>query len=142
MMRWAGILVFSFLLFVPADGRGAELIMFESQACEWCEMWDEEVGVIYHKTDEAPRAPLRRISIHDPLRPEFKNLKPVIYTPTFVLVEGGREIGRITGYPGEAHFWSLLGDLIGKLDAGIPGCKHNTQMTDRGTTPMKETPLC
>jgi hypothetical protein len=37
--------------------------------------------------------------------------------PLFVLVDRGREIGRIRGYPGEDHFWGLLGVLIKKLDA-------------------------
>ena len=38
--------------------------------------------------------------------------EPVRYTPTFVLMRDGREVGRITGYPGEAHFWGLLGELV------------------------------
>jgi hypothetical protein len=38
-------------------------------------------------------------------------------TPQFVLVANGREIGRIRGYPGEDHFWGLLGVLIKKLDS-------------------------
>jgi hypothetical protein len=37
--------------------------------------------------------------------------------PLFVLVDKGREVGRIRGYPGEDHFWGLLGALIEKLDA-------------------------
>jgi hypothetical protein len=37
-------------------------------------------------------------------------------TPVFVLVDGGREIGRIRGYPGEDHFWGLLGELMARLD--------------------------
>jgi hypothetical protein len=39
----------------------------------------------------------------------------VRYTPTFVLVDRGREIGRIVGYPGEDFFWELLAGLIKKL---------------------------
>ena len=34
--------------------------------------------------------------------------RKVLYTPTFILVEGGQEIGRIEGYPGEDFFWGLL----------------------------------
>lgn len=40
---------------------------------------------------------------------------PVIYTPTFVLVEHDSEIGRIEGYPGEDFFWSLLERLLLQL---------------------------
>ena len=42
-------------------------------------------------------------------------------TPLFVLVDNGREIGRIRGYPGEDNFWGLLGALIKKLNAGGTG---------------------
>jgi hypothetical protein len=39
-------------------------------------------------------------------------MKPTRFTPTFVLVADGREVGRITGYPGEDFFWGLLQRLI------------------------------
>jgi hypothetical protein len=42
-------------------------------------------------------------------------------TPLFVLVDQGREIGRIRGYPGEDHFWGLLGVLMKKLDTSGTG---------------------
>jgi hypothetical protein len=46
----------------------------------------------------------------------------VSFSPTFVLVEQGREIGRITGYPGADFFWGMLAELIQKLDrsGGLP----------------------
>jgi hypothetical protein len=37
---------------------------------------------------------------------------PIIYTPTFVLADNGREVGRIEGYPGDAFFWGLLESLL------------------------------
>ncbi len=91
--------------------------MFEALGCAWCEVWDAEVGVVYHKTGEGRTAPLRRVDIDAPRPPGLEALKGVVYTPTFVLLDAGREVGRIVGYPGEAHFWSLLGELIGRLPA-------------------------
>jgi hypothetical protein len=38
--------------------------------------------------------------------------RPISFTPTFVLVEDGRELARIEGYPGEDFFWGLLGMLL------------------------------
>jgi hypothetical protein len=32
-------------------------------------------------------------------------------------MEDGREFGRITGYPGEDHFWGLLAEMLRKLQA-------------------------
>jgi len=99
------------------EARAAELVMFESPNCEWCQAWDRDVGVVYHKTDEGNLAPLRRLEIHGS-RPEgLESVDAVVYTPTFVLLEEGRELGRITGYPGEDHFWGLLGALLEKLNA-------------------------
>ena len=98
----ASIALFS----LPA--RAAELIMFDQAYCEWCEAWENNIGVIYNKTFEGKRAPVRRVNIFDP-RPEgLENIKGVVYTPTFVLIDGGQEVGRIAGYPGEDFFWPLL----------------------------------
>ena len=95
--------------------RATELIMLEEAGCGWCDRWNEEVGVVYHKTTEGKRAPLRRLDIHDRLPKDLAFLNKGGYTPTFVLVSGGREIGRIRGYPGEDFFWGLLGVLLKKL---------------------------
>jgi hypothetical protein len=41
---------------------------------------------------------------------------PITASPTFVLIDDGREVGRITGYPGADFFWGMLAELIAKLD--------------------------
>ena len=89
--------------------------MFEAPLCEWCEVWDDEVGVVYHKTSEGRRAPLRRIALHEPRPADLATIAGVRYTTTFVLVDQGREVGRIVGYPGEDHFWGLLQVLLDDL---------------------------
>lgn len=100
-----------------APAAAAELVMLEEQGCHWCEQWDAEVGVVYHKTSEGKKAPLRRVNIHDALPENLRFLTKGGYTPTFILIESGREIGRIRGYPGEDFFWGLLGRLLNKLPA-------------------------
>ena len=100
------------------NARAAELVMFEQAGCVWCEAFDREVAAVYDKTDEGMRAPLRRVDIAAALPPDLAFIAVERLTPLFVLVENGREIGRIRGYPGEDHFWGLLGVLIQKLDTG------------------------
>ena len=95
--------------------HAAELIMLEEHGCPWCDRWDEEVGPTYSKTTEGKRAPLRRINIHKRLPKDLRFLNKGRYTPTFILVSGGREVGRIRGYPGEDFFWGYLGELMRKL---------------------------
>ncbi len=98
--------------------RAAELVMFEQAGCSFCEQWNEEIGVVYDKTVEGQRLPLRRVDIHDPLPKDLAYLTKGGYTPTFVVVDKGREVGRIRGYPGEDFFWGLLGQLIKRLPPG------------------------
>jgi len=103
------------LIVFPPSAESAELVMFEAPFCEWCDIWDDEVGVIYHKTSEGRIAPLRRISIHEPRPADLTPITGVRYSPTFVLLDGRHEVGRIVGYPGEDHFWGLLQVLLDDL---------------------------
>ncbi|MDA1090128.1 MAG: hypothetical protein O3A85_07440 [Proteobacteria bacterium] len=116
--------------------------MFNSSSCTWCELWEDEVGVIYEKTDEGKNLPLRRVSVHDERPVDLEKLKGVMFTPTFVLLNNGREIGRIIGYPGEAHFWGLLDELFVKLGASIQGCKHTQQMARSQSAPTSTNATC
>jgi hypothetical protein len=101
--------------------RSAELIVFEQAGCVWCETFDREIAPIYPKTVEGQRAPLRRVNIDRTLPSDLAFLEMERLAPVFVLVEKGQEVGRIRGYPGEDHFWGLLGALIRKLDTAGTG---------------------
>ena len=105
-----------FFAFAGLQARAAELVMFTRAGCEWCAAFEREIAPVYGKTDEGRRAPLRRVDF-DAARPaDLAFIEVERLTPLFVLIENGREIGRIRGYPGEDHFWGLLGALIEKLD--------------------------
>ena len=98
------------LAVVPA--RAAELLMFERAGCPWCARWNREVSPAYPRTDEGRFAPLRRVDL-DQGQPHDVELKlPVRFTPTFVLVDNGREVGRIIGYMDESTFWGLFSKMI------------------------------
>ncbi len=107
--------------------RGAELFMFEHAGCPWCLMWHREIGPIYSKTEEGKRAPLRRIMLSKDMPPDIAFAEPVVASPTFVLVENGREIGRLLGYRDEASFWGLLGVLLEKLPNEEQGAHRRFQ---------------
>jgi hypothetical protein len=106
-----------FIISTLATARTAELIMFEQAGCAWCEAFDREIAPIYPKTAEGQRAPLRRVNIDHALPSDLAFIEVERLAPLFVLVDKSQEIGRIRGYPGESHFWGLLGMLIKKLDA-------------------------
>lgn len=104
------------LLCSVMGAQAAELVMFERAGCVWCRKWDQEVGAIYPKSPEGQRVPLRRASLDQPLPPDLKLTPPVFYSPTFVLMDGGREIGRITGYQGDEAFWGLFSAMLRKSE--------------------------
>jgi len=110
--------------------RAAELVMFEQAGCAWCEAFDREIAPIYGKTEEGLRAPLRRVDIDRSVPPDLAFIEVERLTPLFVLVDRGHEIGRIRGYPGEDHFWGLLGVLMKKLDAS-GAAEERTQLFER-----------
>jgi thioredoxin-related protein len=96
---------------VALPALAAELVMVERQGCHWCERWNAEIAPIFPKTDEGRRAPLRRVDIKA-LPDDLALTSQPVFTPTFVLVEGGRELGRIEGYAGDEFFWFLLTQLL------------------------------
>ncbi len=114
MSRFTATLAASalFALLATVPSRAAELVMFERAGCVWCARFDAEIAPIYGKTEESQAAPLRRVDLGRPLPADLAKIDPGAFTPTFVVVDEGREIGRIRGYPGDAFFFGLLGRIL------------------------------
>lgn len=116
--------LFSTLCMVPAflamtlacgSAPAAELMMVERTGCPYCARWQREIGPIYGKTEESAKAPLKVVQLEDG-QPRVALSAPVRFTPTFLLIDGEREIGRITGYMNDESFWGLLDMLLNRLD--------------------------
>jgi thioredoxin-related protein len=105
-----------FIALAVSSARAAELVMFEQAGCAWCEAFDNEIGIVYGKSDDGLRAPLRRVDIAQALPADLAFIEVERLTPLFVLVDKGREIGRIRGYGGRDMFWTQLYMLMQKLD--------------------------
>lgn len=121
MGRLAGIVVAAIATLAASGNRALaamELLMFEQPGCIYCARWDEQVSPEYPLTEEGKAAPLRRLQLADPLPGDVALRSRPVFTPTFVLVENGVELGRIEGYPGEDFFWPLLGALLREAKAG------------------------
>ena len=115
-MRFAAVLAL-LLLAAPSARADMVLLMLEQAACEWCDRWNEEIGGAYALTEEGQQAPLQRRDIHEPLPEDIELSARAHFTPTFVLLEQGREVGRISGYPGPDFFYPMLARLIAQ--AGV-----------------------
>src|ERR1700754_271098 len=102
-------------MLLPGVTQASELLMFEQAGCVYCQRWDRDVGSLYEKTPESKSLPLRRIDIQNQKVSGITLASPVRYTPTFVVVDNGREVGRITGYSNDDSFWGLLDALAATL---------------------------
>lgn len=114
------IFVQGFLLYLTPASRAwatsrTELVMLEQPGCPWCVRFNAQIASAWPKTAEGKRAPLRRVDITQPWPDDLKDIARERFTPTFILVDDGREIGRLRGYPGDEFFWFSIGELIAKL---------------------------
>ena len=107
-----------FGLLAPVAWADTVLLMAEETGCPWCARWDAEIGHIYPKTVEGRTAPLRRYDLHGPA-PDVRFDRRVHFSPTFILVQDGVEVGRIEGYPGEDFFWGLLGMIFERAEISL-----------------------
>ena len=115
-MNTLGTWLFAALLALPLPAAAETyLLMAEEAGCAWCARWDEEISHIYPKTAEGQTAPLQRYDLHGDT-PAVDFAQKVRFTPTFILINDGVEVGRIEGYPGEDFFWSLLEMMFERAD--------------------------
>lgn len=91
----------------------AALAMLERHDCGWCRRWHAEVGQrAWDRSDLGRRAPLRRVDVARGLPEDLAFLADWRFTPSFVLVRGGAELGRVVGYNGQTFFWQEAERLV------------------------------
>lgn len=105
-----GLIAVTWLAALPLVA--AELVMVDRAGCAYCIAWKEQIGPAYPNTDLGAFAPLRIVDIRDGAPEGMTFARPALFTPTFILIEDGQEVGRIEGYPGEDFFWGLLEKLL------------------------------
>jgi hypothetical protein len=136
MMRKLALLILLSVVGVAANAsslRAAELLMFDDPSCSWCRRWHAEIGPGYPHSQEGKRAPLRRLLIRDQETAGVSLASPVRATPTFVLVEKGREVGRIVGYPGSDFFYPRVEELLKRLPPPEPATPQKAGPALRST---------
>ena len=113
-MSMAKIILFAVLLLLGSPINASEkngffrLVYVFSDQCLFCKAWEKDVGRLYGDTEYAKKAPLFKIDISLFSR-HFANVTPKVSgTPTFILMRGNDEVGRIVGYQNsDMFFWAL-----------------------------------
>lgn len=104
-----------------AEDGAPRLVMLERHDCPWCRRWLREVGeASWNGSDLGRRAPLRRVDVGRGLPQDLSALRDWRFTPTFVLMAQGREIGRIIGYQSDWFFWQQAEALLARLPPAPP----------------------
>ena len=96
----------------PLRAAELELLMVEQHGCIYCARWDADIAPEYPLTPEGRAAPLQRRDLSDQPYGDVTLAARIVYTPTFVLLRDGQEVGRLEGYAGEDFFWGMLERLI------------------------------
>ena len=88
----------------------ARLIMITSEYCPYCQAWERDVGAVFNKSPYAAKLPLTRVEIGSKMPNNIVLIKPIIGTPTFLIIRNGEEIDRQRGYQDEEIFYWWLSE--------------------------------
>ena len=97
---------------LPAQAS-LKLLMAHNPACGICQKFIKEVAVDYNDSKIAEKLPLVIISVRE--QPEWfkqayreNRIKVIRGTPTFIIWNGRKELGRIIGYHSKDRFYDRL----------------------------------
>ena len=104
---WQGLIALVVILgFASAAAQAMELVVFESPSCGTCKIFKREVLPIYAGSPAGKIFPLWVAEMGGKV--SFRLSQPVTFTPTFVWVDNGVEVGRFSGYYGKAQFFNIV----------------------------------
>jgi thioredoxin-related protein len=89
-----------------------ELLVIEIDNCIYCGLFRRDVAPTYRVSGRAKTVPMRFIDINAPDVDRLALSAPIDSVPTVLVVENGREVGRIAGYVGPEIFFHSLSRLL------------------------------
>ena len=118
--------VIASLGFASSGTRAMDLIMFESPSCGTCKLFKREVLPIYAASPAGQVFPLWVVEMGSKL--SFRINQPVTFTPTFVWVDNGVEVGRFSGYFGKAQFFNIVNRAANAQNHKNPGRQRTSAL--------------
>jgi thioredoxin-related protein len=89
-----------------------EILVVEIDNCIYCGLFRRDVAPTYKVSGRAKTIPMRFIDINAPDVDRLALTSPIDSVPTVLVVENGRELGRIAGYVGPEIFFHSLSRLL------------------------------
>lgn len=87
-----------------------ELVMFDASWCSYCRLFKSEVLPDYDEHELGQLAPIQIVDVSE--QGQFELNEAVDATPTFVLIDDGREVSRFAGYSNPDSFYAALAEHI------------------------------
>lgn len=97
---------------LPAGAEPLQLLMVEKHDCVYCRAWDRNIGPGYAVSRAGRAAPLLRVDVHGPYPDGLVLARRPFVTPTFILLDGGSEVGRLEGHMTAEQFHPALSALL------------------------------
>ncbi len=108
-----------FSLSFSASALASELLMVHHPLCPFCKAFMNDVALDYSTTKQGKALPLVILDITitknmEWLEQEMRsgNIYRILGTPTFIIYNYGKEIGRVEGYSGKEWFYEELDKAV------------------------------
>jgi hypothetical protein len=95
-------------------GPRLEILVFEAEACSYCEIFRRDVAPGYRLAPIAASAPLRFIDVGKVDLDRIGLARRVEILPTTVLMRDGQEVERIAGLTAADTYYVLIRNMIAK----------------------------
>jgi hypothetical protein len=112
MTRLLAALSIAFTVFFVPAASAAQLVYVEWTDCGICKMFNRQMAWAYPSSAIGKKVPLRRVNILNRWPADLKQVNRPSYTPVFILVDNGREVGRFDGYNNPQGFARNLQRLL------------------------------
>jgi thioredoxin-related protein len=85
-----------------------QLLVIEVPGCFYCRLFHREVAPAYEASPRARELPLRFLDLRAAKALKLALDRPIDVVPTAVVLRDGKEVGRISGYPGRDNFMQTI----------------------------------
>lgn len=97
---------------VTADAR-TEIVVYEDPSSEICGIFRQRIVPSFRASVRGAKVPMRFVDITTMVSDPAGLAGPITVVPTAVIVQDGREVGRIVGYWGPEAFARMVNATIG-----------------------------
>ncbi len=96
------------------DQETYKLVMFETKNCRYCKLFTQTVLPEFQQSRLSYKVPFQDVDIDKEGMGGFKLKYRILSTPTFTMLNRGKEVGRITGMLSKKDFFRAVRYLLRK----------------------------